>query len=278
MKRSPVLSKSSEKSDFIVDDKGMLTGLDGSPVEIAQSIVGYSLLVRRNEQSFSWTSLGYLVLIVLIFGWWFWRVGVRVTKSEQKLEARQTAVASGNYTIGVDGIMRTMTPITDANILASTFVAEYMLSATPTFTPLPTSTMTPLPTATKQPEMLMFKLTFYDPEIGRYFPDNPKVGYMNCAVWDEVSLKCLSTMADGTPFYDEYGKAVACPPPLQNGDILRVVYPEQLAGDWTCRDRGWAIENGYLDFLLRYPDMVWTGYDLNNFPWWSTVQAYHIHP
>lgn len=160
-------------------------------------------------------------------------------------------------------------------------------TATPTPSPFPSPTSTPgrgivvydNSTPVASADLMLFKLSFYDPAIGVYFPNDPSIGHTNCAEWDEVNLVCNSTMADGTPFHYWYGKhAVACPPPLRFGDVIRVVYPVQLQGDWTCVDRGGAIVDGYLDFLLKYPDEVWTGYNLSLFPWSSTVQAYLLTP
>lgn len=146
-----------------------------------------------------------------------------------------------------------------------------------------TSTALPAPTGTAvlKRDPVLLKLSFYDPNIARQFKGTEiyeNLAHTNCANYDFVSDACLSRMADGSVFEVNYGKAVACPPPMQNGDVLDVTYPEALKGRWTCRDRGWAIEKGYVDFLLRYPDMIWTGYNLNNFPWGSTVQAEWVHP
>lgn len=269
MRPFQTLKRLPEKSEAdLYDENGMLKGLPADAVQVARSIVSYSLIVRKNEQTLSLASLGYLSLAVLIFGWWFWRVGVRMNESSERMIARQTAVANGNYTIGSDGFMRTFTP------------APATLIPLPTFTPtivLPTDTPSPIPTSTRTHEVLLFKLSFYDPNIPAFFANNPETerayAEVNCAVYDYTLHRCVSTMANGDPFERWYGRGVACPPPLQLGDIIEVIYPTQLQGYWTCVDRGGAIVDQYLDFLLRYPDMVWTGYNLNNFPWASTVQV-----
>lgn len=163
-----------------------------------------------------------------------------------------------------------------------TQLAIIALSATPTLTPTPTLVPTNTPSPTVEPELLMFKLSFYDPEICRYFNDGSdyyvQLCKTNCADYDFDNQTCKSLTSSGDVPRLWYGRGVACPPPLQEGDIIEVVFPTQLEGRWTCIDRGGEIVNGYLDFLIRYPDMIWTGYNLNDFPWSSTVQAYHIHP
>jgi len=114
----------------------------------------------------------------------------------------------------------------------------------------------------------LYRLSFYDPMIGRFFPD---IALINCAVWDVMTNSCVSSLANGDDFRDWYGRGLACPPGHQLGDVLHVIYPEQLRGDWTCVDRGGGIEGDLLDFLLLYPDDIWTGYNLDNFPWASPV-------
>lgn len=251
------------------------------PVAIARSIVGHSVLVRKTEQSINWGSVAILVVCVIVGpAWWLRLAGHTIQRGNDKAAARMTAQASGNpdtlgaymgtpAVVSMDGVFSAASTAAIQNGMAT-----IQAGITPTIAP----TLTPTPTQGLHSQPVQLKLSFYDPNIGKYFPDNPKVGQINCALWDTVSLTCNSTMADGSPFALYYGKAAACPPPMQNGDLLRVSYPTQLAGDWICMDRGWAIDRGYIDFLLRYPDMVWTGYDLNSFPWWSTVRAEWVHP
>lgn len=227
--------------------------LQDDPLAIARSIVAFDIVRRSSEQSVSLVSLGLFALGAFVVGGWFYLFGLRVQGEEARIIARATQVS----------------------LPAVSVPPSY--SQPP---PIPVSTPTPIvirvdvvPPATSTPSVQLryFKLSFYDPAIGRYFP---QVASVNCANWDSVNQQCLSVMSNGDTYLNWYGRGVACPPPLQLGDLVRVVYPPQLVGDWTCVDRGGAVVDGYLDFLLRYPDMVWTGYNLDNFPWSSTVQAY----
>ena len=147
-----------------------------------------------------------------------------------------------------------------------------------TLTPSPvyeTETVDVLPTVTVETitkvieyDYFIKKLSFYDPEIGDYFPE---IASVNCAVWNIETSSCDSTMANGLNFVDYYGKAVACPPGMATGQEFEVLLPKELAGLWTCMDRGYSVEGDWMDFLLKYPDMIWTGYNLNNFPWGNDV-------
>lgn len=212
-----------------------------------------------------------------MFGWFLSRVQHRIQVAEEKAQLRATVIAQGGNMYDVGGLANltvdgTVTPTMDVMQAAAYNIQMTMQAA---YTPTPAPTWTPTPTAIIKDELVFLKLSFYDPMIGQYFPD---IATVNCANWSKELNTCLSTMADGQPFANYYGRAVACPPPMQNGDVLDVIYPVQLQGRWVCQDRGWAIQDGYIDFLLRYPDMVWSGTDLNRFPWSSTVQARWLHP
>lgn len=149
--------------------------------------------------------------------------------------------------------------------------------------PLPTETQTPVPTGTSDyvfqhptPVLFNFRLSFYDPAIGRYFPDKATV---NCLQWDVLTKTCNSKLNGGKDDYSYwYRRGLACPPQLPFFTKIEVVTPQELAGVWTCIDRGGLIVDDWLDFLLHYPDQVWTGYDLDLFPWGSTVSAYVTLP
>lgn len=151
----------------------------------------------------------------------------------------------------------------------------------PTLTPVPeytpvvvVSTPTPEPTATNVPYET-FRLSFYDPNIGKYFPDN---AFTNCFDWDPAAEVCRSTTASGYRHEEFYGRGLACPDRYPLGTVFRVLRPVQLAGDWYCIDRGGAITDDWLDFLLQYPDGLWTGANINDFPWGTEVRAEVYYP
>ena len=218
-------------------------------------------MVRKSEQSLNPESVFIVLALVGLVSFYLWRVGAHIDRSQQRQQEIATRIANGSNSYdALSQIMVTVQP-TDTPI--------------PTLTPLPTLTPSATLTASPKSELVFLKLSFYDPNIGSVIPS---IADVNCANFDHINNVCISTMANGVPFGQYYGKAIACPPPMQHGDVLEVTYPVQLAGRWTCMDRGWAIEYPYVDFLLRYPDMIWTGYNLNNFPWSTTVQATWIHP
>ena len=163
--------------------------------------------------------------------------------------------------------------------LVSEMSTQYVLSFTPTSTgtPIPTATISPAPTVlaseTSVPLVrLNFKLSFYDPAIGKIIPE---IRYTNCFEWDDTLNDCVSRVNNGRDAYSLwYRRGVACPPPLALGQVIRVVSPSELLAinrDWVCIDRGGAIVGDFLDFMLSYPDDIWTGDALYNFPWQSLV-------
>jgi len=155
-------------------------------------------------------------------------------------------------------------------------------SPTPSYTPvLPTISFTPTPLAVGAldnvsksitPTVLyVFKLSFYDPHIGYYFPDKAEI---NCNPWNFQKKDCDGKVNGGKDEYNLwYGRGIACPTTLEIGTELVVSYPPQLAGSWFCIDRGGLIRDNWIDFMLRYPDDIWTGENLDYFPWGSPVHA-----
>lgn len=119
---------------------------------------------------------------------------------------------------------------------------------------------------------LFFNLSFYDPHIGAYFPD---IASINCLQFDFGIGDCVSKVNQGQDDYRIwYRRGVACPGALKHDTVFQVIQPVQLAGTWRCIDVG-ALDRGeyhYIDFMLEYPDDIWTGDNLDNFPWSSVVE------
>jgi len=237
-------------------------------LSLVKSLVGHSVIVRKSEQSLNFESVMIVLAFFGMFGWFFYALNAKVNRIQQHDAIVATRISMGGNAYDIGGLANLKVEITPALVVPT-------VTSTPSPIPSPSVLPSITPSFPMVRENVLMKLSFYDPQIGMYYPD---IASVNCANWSVEQNTCLSLMADGTPFAPNYGRAVACPPPMQNGDILEVSYPVQLQGEWTCRDRGWAIENGYLDFLLRYPDMIWTGHDLNLFPWSSTVRAVWVHP
>jgi hypothetical protein len=184
-------------------------------------------------------------------------------------------------------VIPTETPDYVATVWGS-YTQTAVFSVTPTFTsmPSPTVTITPLyhlrpsptvdfitPVSQNTNKLLtqVFALSFYDPHIGYYFPE---IASVNCLQWDAEIKECVSKVHHGQDDYHQWlGKGAACPSTLPYDAVFRVITPVQLAGVWRCIDIGDLDRNGlhYIDFMLSYPDMIWTGYDLNSFPWSSDV-------
>ena len=165
---------------------------------------------------------------------------------------------------------------------------EPTITQSPTVTPAPTltpvpeytpvvgvvSSPVPEPTSTSVPYET-FRLSFYDPNIGKYFPDK---AFTNCFDWDTTNQVCRSTTSSGYRHEEFYGRGLACPERYPLGTVFRVLRPVQLAGDWYCIDRGGAVTDDWLDFLIQYPDGLWTGENINDFPWGTEVRAEVLYP
>lgn len=88
---------------------------------------------------------------------------------------------------------------------------------------------------------------------------NPKLGGINCAEWDDAAQDCRSRLANGEDYHINFGVAVACIPDIALGSVIEVIYPENLAGEWICKDRGGAIVGNYIDFLDVAQRYAWSG-------------------
>jgi hypothetical protein len=230
-----------------------------NPYDVACQLVGKDMLIRKNDQSIN---LGALVVgACLVIGVpYFWISGINKSVEEMNRKAEESKILMGvitrtpeviNMAQSVPGYLSTVQP-------SPTITMQVTATPYPTYTPVPTEEL----------KIRILKLSFYDPLIGVYFPD---IAEVNCSEWNYVTNNCDSLMSGGEDFRDWYGKAVACPPGMETGKVIQVLFPEELRGEWICADRGGVIEGDWIDFLLKYPDQVWTGYNLNNFPWGSTV-------
>jgi len=180
-------------------------------------------------------------------------------------------------------------PTLSPDSLGATAGAVAIMTVFPT-TPTPTQTTTPIPTTTptkdlfnnnwmpiNTPSVLQeAQLSFYDPYIGAYFPD---IKYVNCRVWDDLINDCISRVNGGADTYHQwYRKGFACPVWMDLGTVIEVFEPVQLAGRWRCIDRGDGIVGSLFDFMLKYPDDIWTGQNINDFPWRSRVLYQVVTP
>jgi len=207
----------------------------------------------------------YLVTIVALY---LGYVSVRA----QRVYAQQVA-----YNATMESVKATLIPAL-VN-LAITPVDPMFVTATPS--PLPLPSLTPLPaqgawiTPASTPSLHIFRLSWYDPDIGRIYPDAALTNFHD---WDYQASVCRSRLSSGDDYRDWYGRALACPNEYPIGTIYRVYLPAELAGDWVCLDRGGAVVGDILDFLLRYPDQVPWGADINATPWLSPVVAEVFYP
>lgn len=117
-----------------------------------------------------------------------------------------------------------------------------------TVTPQPFATVTPSPTIT--PQITATSTAIYSINIlFKYSYYNPALGGVNCFTWDALKNDCVSMMANGEDWHDQYGRVVACAPEIVLGSVIEITYPDALKGFWTCKDRGGMITGSWIDFL-----------------------------
>ena len=198
-------------------------------------------------------ALGAFTLIFLPY-WW---VSSIIKKSELatiRKEERSTAIAQIGVTrVGVNS------PLGAANlptIPAPTIPAQpiniTVLMPTPQNTPVAQATGTPVYSV-----MMIFRYSYY----------NPKLGGINCFTWDASINDCVSPLANGEDYHNNYGASLACPPDIALGTIFDVQLPPELKGQWVCKDRGGAIVGDYLDFL-----------DVAQRVEWNSVIVAYVYP
>lgn len=228
-----------------------------------------SVVKRRTEQAININSVIWLLFGVSVVVFWFWALGntnkraaiqsqIRMTKNAGFMQGIYpgTGTPAGGVIIGMDGNTRIaptpfpslspdlyMTPEMLATyasrVFWATVEARYTPTPSPTVTVIASETPNPTITPTMYSVDVVFKYSYY----------NPKLGGVNCFQWDAVLNDCMSMMANGEDWRPNFGKVVACPPDIALGTVIEVTYPDALKGLWTCKDRGSAIVDRWIDFL-----------------------------
>lgn len=212
---------------------------------IAGGIVGASVIVRKNEQS---VNLGSLVMgfvfLVLVPWWWIDAVSAKNERAAERELLRATRVFELQY--GTSTPVQVLSPLDAMNVARSTLEAG--------FTPTPSPTISPSPEPTASPTAI-----YSVNAVFRYSYYNPKLGGVNCYQWDSAIGDCVSMMANGEDWHNNYGKVVACAPEIALGTVIEVTYPDALKGLWVCKDRGGAIVGDWIDFLDIMKRHDWGG-------------------
>jgi len=204
----------------------------------ARSIVQTTIAGRRSEQGLNIYSFLTLFFGVFIIVGYFWLL----QHNSQVQSAKNIARATERY--------EALHPTTPQPGYDNSGMYQYAPTTQPhiysTETPTPMYTDTPQSTATALYSVnAVFKYSYY----------NPKLGGWNCATWDAVLNDCISMMANGEDWHNQYGAVVACAPEIALGTIIQITYPDALQGYWTCKDRGGLITGLWIDFLditIRY--------------------------
>jgi hypothetical protein len=215
---------------------------DTLPINNARAILGKGVLLRKSDQSFNFFGvLGSVGLIVVVLYVWIWLLSGASRKGKTQSEYLATKLIQYAGTVEA-------TITLPADILA--------LTGTPTITRTaePTSTATMIPTAT----MMSTATIPFRAVSWQYSYYNPALGGVNCAVWDENSQKCISSMSSGLDWHNFYDKAVACPLSYPLWTKIEVVTPEELRGVWVCMDYcAVCKENDIIDFLQLRQYLPW---------------------
>jgi hypothetical protein len=207
---------------------------DPARYALAAGMVYGSMIKRRNEQSINWymLALGFFGLVILPY-WWISSIirksEIATLKREERLAAHVLPTADG-VSISAPELIPIALPTIPNNPIV--IQVEY-----PTAQPTAQPSATPTPAAYSAP--MQFRYSYY----------NPKLGGVNCALWDAALNDCMSTLATGEDWRTGYGSVIACPPDMALGTVLDVQYPPELQGAWTCKDRGGLIVGDFLDFL-----------------------------
>lgn len=193
-------------------------------------IVAGSAIRRRSEQSANLNSLMWLGFGIGIIYFW----GFMLNRTNEKANENQIARETRIYNLAHG--TREGTAIGDTVQINPIIISTDQPTQTITATLPPT----PSPTGTE-----IYSVNY----IFTYSYYNPKLGGVNCYQWDAAKNDCISMLANGEDWHNQYGKVVACPPEIALGTIIEVMYPDALKGYWTCKDRGSLITGKWIDFL-----------------------------
>jgi len=189
-------------------------------------------------------------------------------------------VASLDGSAVLDGVVSTLWALTatPADRLVSTALPVASATASPVsadsgFGGVPLFPVSPTPPGQDGSVRKDFLLSFYDPDIGRLFPE---IALINCHTWNFETRVCESPLGNGEDHRLYYWRALACPKYYPYETVFRVLSPSWLIGDWPCKDHGDLIkpQGEYLDFLLPVNDVM-ARFDgnINNFPWSTKVET-----
>lgn len=251
---------------------------------LVRSMVGYSILVRKNEQSLNAESVVIVLIILAMFGLFFRGLDRRIDRANDRAIARATRIAAGgnNYDDGgmAAGFGVTMTPQytpTPINVVVNVVTATPGIFITPTSAASFTQ-QTQVPTRQAfEPIQVNWVFSYYNPWLCR---DDYAAYSANCHVENLVmneagkivdikdNTACETTWKDKFMYEfddDRFRGSVAVPylPGTLDmiypcGSVLHVSSPGIIAGDYLvtdicpgCDDFASSKNVLFLDFLAR---------------------------
>lgn len=219
-------------------------------VEASKRVSVYPYLVV-----FFYASIIYLVFTFLILPG-FQEKPVQTAKALSESEARAMVAASVRATFA-----------------APTPTLAFFPSPTlqPTSTPYPVSTSEPGPRKLDYALLSVKRLSFYDPDIGKAYPE---IAEVNCVSWNYQTQNCDSTLSDGSDWRLQYETVAACDlADYERRAVYRILSPEWLRERvpvFLCADTGAAVQGNIIDLLLHWDDLP-GGYTLATFPWLTEI-------
>jgi len=238
---------------------------DAHPDEIARKLIKPSYGVRKSDQQFNPGGVLMPLLLIFVTGYtWIWLASGASRKGQTTQEIIEATMAA-RQNMALD---------------ATRTVLEASITPTPTETPTETPTPSLTPTPTRQGTLTRFRFSWYNPNLLTdrevlELTDLVAVGgrYMmtaNCWNYDAYKNRCTSPVASGDDWQDWLGTGAACGPSYEFGTILVLVDHDR---EFVCVDRGGAIGDDVIDFLLSPDDDLVSTYD-----WSDLVNVLVVQP
>jgi hypothetical protein len=232
--------------------------------EIVRAIVGRPLFIRKNEQTANIIVVLPIVALLVAIPYFYikaldWAAGAANRRADA---FKMVNVNPNQVSNPMIKFVPTITPLTTqqpTQVISVNVQVSY-----------PTAAPTQIPTATADPGRV-FYYTYYNPDV-LVDADVTKKGKcanqegnwchtVNCWDYDLAAGECKSATASGQDFRDWWGKGLACASEFPLWTVFVVIEPPELAGRWTCIDRGPAVEGSRLDFLMPGQVIEW-GHEL----------------
>lgn len=201
----------------------------------------------------------------------------------EDLRVYDILINGGSFPVSVAGFPVTPAPVADISVSPSATPSPVVVASAVApavsvgvFADVASTSISVPPVGVSLDGLDYFTLSFYDPLIGRDFPD---IRHVNCSRWDDLSQDCLSALRSGDDFRDYYAghsvrsySAGACRYELfiqkAEFEVLSPSWLRDLTPLIRCMDTGEAVQDRWLDVLIQWRDLPMPYED---FPWGELV-------